>query len=323
MKSVLLLSAGRRVSLLRAFEAELRKRDGTAKVFAGDMRPHLSSACASAQAAIELPAVRAAGYVEALLTACRERDIGLVVPTIDTELAVLADAKPLFERHGIVLAVSAPALVKVCRDKRDSDALFRHLGLTTPRIYGTDADIRYPCFGKPLDGSRSIGALVVHDEAEMRLARSRNTNSIFMELVDTRAADEYTVDLYYDRAGALKCLVPRRRIEVRDGEISKGITERNDLAAYLQRHLSRLDGALGCLTLQVFRHRDGGRYWTIELNPRFGGGYPLSHAAGANYPGWLIDEHLGGQAIAVFDTWEEGLLMLRYDAEVFVHAAAN
>ncbi|RTZ49695.1 hypothetical protein EJ377_05105 [Chryseobacterium arthrosphaerae] len=56
----------------------------------------------------------------------------------------------------------------------------------------------------------------------------------------------------------------------------------------------------------------------IEINPRFGGGYPLSYLAGANYPEWLLKEYFMGHDIPYFEDWEDNLLMLRYDDEVLV-----
>jgi carbamoyl-phosphate synthase large subunit len=322
MKSVLLLSAGRRVSLLRAFEQEVRRRDPAAKVYAADMRPGLSSACGSAERALEVPAIRSPGFIPAVIAACEAHDIGLVVPTIDTELLPLAEARPQFEAKGIAVAISSAELVGACRDKRRTVELFKGLGINAPEIYADEA-IRYPCFGKPLDGSRSVNVGVIRNAVEMQLARQREAKMIFTELVDRSTTDEYTVDLYYCRRGILRCTVPRKRIEVRDGEVSKGVTVRDDLFNYVNKHMGRMEGAVGCITFQIFRHREGGRYWAVELNPRFGGGFPLTYAAGGNYPGWLLDEHLLQQPVAYFDGWEENLLMLRYDSELFIHASAH
>ena len=77
-------------------------------------------------------------------------------------------------------------------------------------------------------------------------------------------------------------------------------------------------GVQGCLTAQFFKHITTDRILGIEINPRFGGGYPLSYYAGANYPKWIIQEYLLNQSIIPNDDWENNLLMLRYDKEVIV-----
>jgi carbamoyl-phosphate synthase large subunit len=143
---------------------------------------------------------------------------------------------------------------------------------------------------------------------------------MFMEYMDS-SYSEFTVDVYFDRYGQLRCLVPRQRIEVRDGEVSKGITRKGYVYDYLINRLSQIRGACGCLTVQLFAKTEPMRYAALEINPRFGGGFPLSYAAGANFPGWLIDEYLLGKEIPFFDQWESNLLMLRYDAKIMVHDA--
>jgi carbamoyl-phosphate synthase large subunit len=145
---------------------------------------------------------------------------------------------------------------------------------------------------------------------------------MFLEYLDPKEHIEYTVDLYYDRHSELKCVVPRQRIEVRGGEVSKGVTRKNFLVKYLPEKMNRLEGARGCLTLQVFVNTQSSKVTGIEINPRFGGGYPLSYLAGANFSKWIIDEYFFNKKIDYFDGWEDNLLMLRYDDEVLVHGAS-
>jgi carbamoyl-phosphate synthase large subunit len=61
----------------------------------------------------------------------------------------------------------------------------------------------------------------------------------------------------------------------------------------------------------------------LEINPRFGGGFPLSNAAGADFTDWLIKEYLLGQKLPFYDLWSSDLVMLRYDAKVIVNATES
>lgn len=317
--NVLLLSAGRRVELLQAFKNEVTKRHLSAKVYAADLKPELSAACQLADQAFAVPRVTAEGYMDYLLELCVREDVGLVIPTIDTELLGLAEARSRFAAKGIHLVISDESLIHRCRDKRHTADLFRELEISTPRILDRDA-VSFPCFAKPYDGSRSIGAAKLNAVSEFTDSMRLDPKLMFMEYID-KSHEEYTVDIYFDKSGDLRCLVPRHRLEVRDGEISKGITRRNHVYAYLLERLKHVKGARGCLTFQLFSHPDGNRYAALEINPRFGGGFPLSYTAGANYPGWLIDEYLLDKDINFYDGWEPNLLMLRYDAQVLVHDA--
>lgn len=319
-KNVLLLSAGRRVELLQSFKKELQARAPGAMVFATDLRPSLSAACHVADGAFAVPRVTAEDYMSRLLEICVSNDIGLVVPTIDTELLGLAQARSKFSAEGIQIVISDEPLIQDCRDKRKTALLFEGLGIAAPKLMEKH-DLTFPCFAKPYDGSRSVGAAMLASPSDLTEQMREDPKLMFMEYIDS-THDEYTVDAYFDQTGRLRCLVPRHRIEVRDGEINKGVTRKNHVYSYLRERMASIKGARGCLTLQLFANPEGSHYAALEINPRFGGGYPLSYAAGANYPGWLMDEYLFDRDIAFFDAWESNLLMLRYDAQVLAHDAA-
>jgi carbamoyl-phosphate synthase large subunit len=138
-----------------------------------------------------------------------------------------------------------------------------------------------------------------------------------MEIISNEEFDEYTIDVYYTQESDLICMVPRQRVEVRGGEISKGRTNK-ELIDFLKEPMSKIKTAFGCLTLQVFKSKTTDQIYAIEINPRFGGGFPLSNAAGARYPEFLIREVFLGEKLTYTNDWEDQLVMLRYDAEVLV-----
>lgn len=317
MKNILILSVGRRVELVQAFSAELKCRFTGTLVFAAEMNPDYSAACHVADGRFAVPKVTAVDYAETLIDLCLTNKIGLVVPTIDTELLPLAFEANRFAENGIHLILSSSELIGLCRDKRKTALLFDKIGLSYPEIYPRDA-IQFPCFAKPFNGSCSIGASAVLSSDQLTQSMLDDESLIFQKLIDS-SYTEYTVDAYYNRSGKLCCLVPRERLEVRAGEVSKGVTRRHQVYEYLLPHLSLLNGARGCITFQLFAKPEEGEFYALEINPRFGGGYPLSYCAGANYPGWLIDEYLLGKEIGFIEDWKNNLMMLRYDSKILVH----
>ena len=315
--NILILSAGRRVSLLLGFKEALTKTGLAGQVFAADAAPETSSACHMADENFTLPYVNTPDNERVLLQLCQRRDIKMVVPTIDTELAVLAGLKPRFKAVGIDVIVSDPEFVAQCRDKRNTHDLFKSLDVRAPVLYDKTA-LKFPNFVKPYDGSLSVGAQLLESSEDLTEEILQNPRNIFCEYVDHETHDEFTVDLYYDRNSMLKCVVPRQRVQVRGGEVAKGLAIRNEIEPYLFKRMGHLDGAYGCLTLQLFRHAQTKEHQYIEINPRFGGGYPLSRHAGADFQSWLLQEYALKQDIAVCEDWRSGTLMLRYDAEVIV-----
>lgn len=312
-KNILLLSAGRRVSLARAFRGACMPYARI--VYTADLNPALSAACNDNENAIALPHVLDAVYPDALLRACAELDIGLVVPTIDTELGVLASLRERARSEGTELVVCDADLVAHARDKRHTPAYFERFGLTSPEILHPSS-LTFPAIAKPFDGSLSKDITVLRGPADITPKILSTRNIMFMRYLDPELHDEFTCDAYYDKECQLRCVVPRLRVEVRGGEISKGRTCRNELVGMFRDNLGRIPGARGCLTFQFFVHKTDRSAWLIELNPRFGGGFPMSLAAGANYPAWLVSEYLLDRRIESFDAWQDGMTMLRYDAEI-------
>lgn len=156
-RNVLITSAGKRVVLVNIFKAALNRRDPALKVFTTDMNPRMAPAGIVSDKCFEVPRVTDEGYMDILLTICIENEIGLVIPTIDTELVLLAKNKSLFAEHGVIVSVSETSFVQICRDKRNTGKYLTRLGIRVPdpvdKYHPT-----FPLFAKPYDGSAIPGS---------------------------------------------------------------------------------------------------------------------------------------------------------------------
>lgn len=313
--NLVVLSAGRRVSLLRGFQSAAGRLGG--RVFGADLSPEMSAACHIADDSFALPHVLSDEYAQALLAACLAHEVGVVVPTIDTELAVLAQLRDRFLRSGIELVVSDSEFVQVCRDKRSTIDWFESRALPVPRPMELNA-LEYPAFGRPYDGSLSKDIVVLKCEADVVDAVRNNPKLIFAEYLDPVEHSEFTCDLYFDRQHKLRCVVPRERLVVRGGEVAKARTAKNEIVDELFDKLATVPGARGCITVQLFRHNQNGTLAFIEVNARFGGGYPLSRHAGADFQRWLVDEYIEDKPVETYNGWRDRMIMLRFDDEVIV-----
>jgi carbamoyl-phosphate synthase large subunit len=317
-ENILITSAGQRVSLVRAFQKELKKMVASACVFTTDLNPLLSPACQISDGYFNVLPVSHEKYIPELLSICLRNSIRLIIPTIDTELEILATHKDEFAAKGVSIIVSDKVLIKKCRDKRLTNNLFKDRSIDIPIQYNAD-NYQFPLFIKPVDGSLSKGIGIARVKDDLLNYDINSDRIMLMEYVDPSDYSEYTVDAYFDKYSKLKCLVPRKRLQVRAGEVSKALTQRNQVYNQLVEKFDFLMGALGCLTIQVFYSESKNILLGIEINARFGGGYPLSYLAGANYPKYILQEYLLEQPIPFKDNWDDNLLMLRYDAEVLVN----
>lgn len=316
-RNILISSAGKRVTLTRQFQETLRRFFPEGKVYTTDMNPLMAPAGHVSDGCFAVPRVTAEGYIDTLMDLCLEHEVGIIVPTIDTELEVLALNKERLRAEGIQPMVADLPFVRACRDKRNTAHLFREHNIRVPRPIDKHAPT-FPLFAKPYDGSLSRDLHVCHSAEELTPEILNHPKLIFMEYIDKQLYKEFTVDMYYGRDNRVKAIVPRERVEIRAGEINKGFTRKNALVPFLLERLERLDGVVGCICLQLFYREETGDVVGIEINPRFGGGYPLSFAAGANFPELIIREYLMGESIDYSDLWQDNTLMLRYDADVIV-----
>ncbi len=317
MGNVLITSAGKRVSLTKAFEKELNIYFPNSKVFTADATTSLAAACSKSYKSFQVPRLDNINYINSIIELCKENQIQLIIPTIDTELLLLAENKERFRENNITVIISSENFIRKCRDKRVIHSFFEKAGIDVAIEYSKN-DYSLPVFIKPIDGSRSLNNFLIKSENDFNDSHFKNDDLMFLEYFNNDEYQEYTCDLYYGKDNQLKCVVPRKRIEVRDGEVNKGKTEKNILVDFIKGKLGKIEGARGCLTAQFFKNKLTDKIIGIEINPRFGGGYPLSYAAGANYPKWIIEEYLLNKPIKEYNDWDDNLLMLRYDKELFI-----
>ena len=259
-------------------------------------------------------------YLKELLRIVKQNSVKLLVPTIDTELMLLAGNKPKFDELGCRVLLSEPDVINICQDKRKTYRFlvknkFEAPVTTTVRTALAKTKLTWPLLLKPWDGSAGKGVTVVNNKKELLLFSRRITNCIVQEFIK---GTEHTCDVYVDFGMKVRCVVPRKRIEIRAGEVSKGrVVKNHRIMAKVADVVERLGAGPGVITVQlVLTAQDQSKI--IEINPRFGGGAPLAIKAGADFPKWILQELLDKKPRIKFDDFNDNLIMLRYDGEVWL-----
>lgn len=315
--NVLLTSAGRRTSLLRALKEAIAPIGG--QLIAADLDP-LAPALYLADVAVQVPRVRDANYIPRLLELVQEHQVKLLVPTIDTELQVLADHAPDFQALGCRVHISSPEFVRITGDKWLTMSAFAGEGISVPASWLPENlppahKLPERLFLKPRDGSASQHTYGIQ-KAELSATLPRVPNVIIQEEV---SGQEITIDAFISEDGRAIHYVPRWRIRTLGGESIQGVTISSEgpLGEFLSSALAAAGrlGARGAITLQAFDAPGG--FKLSEINPRFGGGYPLGYAAGGHYPQWLLQELRGEQVRARLGEYQVGLYMTRANTEYF------
>jgi len=318
--TLLVTCVGRRVELLQAFRAAALRLGLRLRIVGADITP-TAPALVCADARVLTPPATEPGYVPALLEAVRRERAAALIPTIDTDLLVIAEHRTAFEAAGCMPLIAEPGLIRTCRDKVRTFQFLKQAGFDTPATYlpdefrALDAP-RYPYFIKPRFGSASKWVHKLDDPDDARYFLGKVRDAIVQEFV---AGVEHTLDVYVGLTGEPRCVVPRRRWQVRDGEVSKGVVIKDRAIMDAGRRVVQALGRSprGVVTIQCIVTADQ-RIRFIEINPRFGGGAPLGIAAGADYPAWLLRELRGDDPQPQFDGFQHGLCMSRYDWSMFM-----
>ena len=314
---VLVTSVGRRVQLLVAMRAAMQDRGWTGPLVTTD-GSNLAPGSFFSDHHASVPPIDSSDYLHNLEDICRKYSIRLVVPTIDTELPLLAEARSHFSSLGITIAISSPSAIAVASDKVATAQFLNSRGLPTPRTIPCGQAIAQftaldaPMLVKPIRGSSSKGVRVICSLSELR-AIDDSDSTLVQDFIE---GDEYTVSSFVDGSGASLAEIPRLRIEVRAGEVSKGRTTRHpQIEDLVKAVVESLPGLYGPLNVQVIDGPAGPQ--VLELNPRFGGGDPLAWAAGAQIPRWLLEDVEVPGSVARYNQWLGDVLMTRYDQAVF------
>ena len=203
--NILITSAGKRVVLTRAFKDTLAKYDSKAKVYTTDMNPEMAPAGYVSDECIQVPRCTADNYVELLLQICKEKSIGLIIPTIDTELLILAINRLKFEELGVVVSVPSMDFVAICRDKRNTGQ-FLEAHVFAYRQRWINIILFFLYLPSLMTVLLSANLHYITKPEELTDDILNDPKLLFMEYIDKKVYKEYTVDMYYGADNELKCL---------------------------------------------------------------------------------------------------------------------
>ena len=315
--NILFTSVGRRVELLRHFRRAYEDLPLSGQIVALDIDP-LAPALRVADRCYLIPPLSSTDYIPTLLEVCRKEAINLIFPLIDPDIPVLAAHRAAIEKTGARVAAVASEACTVTADKWQTMLFFQQLGLPVPRSWlpgqldPGEAD--FPLFIKPRWGSAARYTYKVHNNEELSFFIKYVPEPIIQEFLP---GPEITNDIICDLEGEVLAVVSRQRIEVRWGEVAKGVTIYDPTISQACVRIAEGLPAVGPVTAQCIM-KDGVGHFT-EINARLGGGIPLGIVAGADSPRWLL-ARAAGLAIAIppLGSYRRGLYLTRFDESFYI-----
>ena len=328
--NILFPCAGRRTYLLKYCKENLEAGD---KVVATDMQL-TAPALQVADVKIQVPAVYDPKYIDVTLEICKKQKIEALLSLNDLELPILAANKIRFEEIGVKLIVSDLSVIDIAFDKYKTARWVESLGLKSPKSYVSLAEakkalevgeLHFPLFMKPRWGSGSIGLETVEDMEELEIYYQLLTKKIKKTILATASVgDEYIIiqekltgkefglDVMNDLEGNHVAVSVKQKLAMRAGETDKAVTV--DLPKV--REMGKIIGTalkhIGNLDVDVMQNENGD-YCVLELNPRFGGGFPFSYEAGVNMPKAIVEWVKGNKVDASILQPEYGRMFAKND----------
>lgn len=321
MTNILFTCAGRRAYLLNYFKEQL----GNEGLVIGTDMQLSAPALTVADVKEQVPAVYDDGYINCLLDICRRNEIRALISLNDLELPILARHRERFNTEGTFLIVSSEEVVDTCFDKYHTAQFVESIGLLTPKTYISiqeakwalkENTLRFPLVMKPRWGSGSIGIEFVNSMEELDDMYSMLHRKVQKSILATASqgedtiliqerikGQEYGLDVMNDLRGNNRGVSVKKKLAMRAGETDKAQTVDNPAIRAIGHTLGERLHHIGNLDVDVFE--SDGKYYVLELNPRFGGGFPFSYEAGVNFPKAIIEWLKGNET-------DDSLLCPRY-----------
>jgi carbamoyl-phosphate synthase large subunit len=310
VSGVLFTCAGQRVDIVTAF-----KRAG-AWTLATDVNP-LAPALYHADEHAFVPRVSDPGYVDALRALVDAHDVSLLVPLTDLDHGVLARAR---DALGALVLLPAPEIVDALADKWLAHLLFEERGIGSPATWLPDAlpdQLEFPVLVKARHGFGSRGIYRCVDRRELEFFLGYTDHDSMVQAAC--AGEEFSIDVFCDLDGRCLNAVPRTMIESKGGESIKGMTIRDPELIEVGRAVSETLRLVGPANIQCFREPDG-THRVTDINPRFGGAFPLPTAAGSRYPELALALAAGERPEPRLGDFRDGLVMTRFFSELVLSA---
>lgn len=317
---ILLTAIGKRVQLIK----HLKKSNYVVGVDSGDIAPAMHFV----DSFHKVPKCYEENFIDILFNICVQEKIDMLIPLYEKEFIRLCDNRKKFEDRGVTLLLSDKKIIETANDKIKTYNFFRDNKINTPLSFAkkniilalNEKIVGYPLIIKPKFGMGSQGVFKINNENELMFFLSYIEEPIIQEFI---RGIEYTIDVLCGLNGEIISVVPRERLEVRAGEVSKARTVKHQgIIDETITLISKLNNsklgikAIGPLNIQCIATTTN-EIKFIEINPRFGGGVPLTFEAGIDY-GKILNKMMYGETIQPIIGEFKETTMLRYDEAIFI-----
>ncbi|MEP1488274.1 MAG: ATP-grasp domain-containing protein [Algibacter sp.] len=336
--NILFTCAGRRNYLIDYFKEAL---NGKGKIIAVDTDCY-APALAVADINYKVSSILNPDYINELKDIIIKENIGALISLNDLELSLLSENKLEFENLGARVLLSDTGIIDMCFDKWKTYNFLKKAKINTPITYLSiddvliaikNSEVSYPLIVKPRWGSASMGIMVVESENELKLAyqlleiqikkndhfqKEHYYNEKCILIQEKIIGQEYGIDILNDFEGNYYASFVRKKVNMRSGETDKAISVIEKKYSAIGEIIGKATKHIGNMDCDFFVSEDGKVYF-LEMNPRFGGGYPFSHNAGINIPAIYVSWLKGDGDINKYNNYKANLGFAKYDQMIRIN----
>ncbi len=318
--NLLILSCGTRNKLVGYFKS----CDMWDKVVACDCSEYAPALYAADKYYI-VPKMTSPGYFDEILSVCAQEEINAILPLQEDELILISENRAVFEAAGIFPIISSPEAVKLCRDKYALNSYLNEKGIKAVETFTAEeylkdsiaengsglpivSDLKFPVFVKPGLGAGSIDTFCVKTKVLLSALVSESDSELIVQ--PACKGEEYGIDLFVDFiSGKAVQIFIKKKISMKAGETEKSVSVVNDKLAAFAALAVEAVGLKGPVDMDVFV--DGEEFTVLEINPRFGGGYPHARECGMDVP-TLIARNVKGEENTESLSYKDGVVCMKY-----------
>lgn len=312
--NILITSVGTRVKIVEYFKRELK---GIGKVIATDMS-NLAPALYEADKFYIVPQIHDSTYIDKLLDICKKENVNCLFTLIDPELSLLAKNMDKFLEIGVKPLVSKYDAIELAFDKYKMFTYLCSSGFKTPKTYIdknefyndlNNKKINFPILVKPCKGSASINIIKINTKEELDVLIENNKELIIQEFVEGK---EIGADVYIDPISKkVVSIFTKEKIKMRAGETDKSRSFKDEKLFKLITELAQKIGYEYMIDLDIIKTNN--EYYILEINPRFGGGYPHAYELGVNFPKLIINSVNRIENKENIGNYTENAYMMKYN----------
>ncbi len=318
--NVLILSCGSRNLLVKYFKEKINHQG---KVIAADCSP-LAPALYEAHDYVIVPRVDDEHYLDTVLDICKTKNIQVLISLIDPELTLISKHAEMFHNHNVLPIVSSYEAIMRAYNKHAFTQYLDQHGFDILKTWDDlnlclkDIDnqvTQFPLIVKPLYGSASAYQDIAMHKDQLNAYFNLNTPKVIQEHID---AAEYGVDCYVDmHTKKLVSMFIKQKLRMRAGETDKSVSVHHPkIQATIERFIDMSD-YFGILDFDVLVKND--IVYILELNPRFGGGYPHAHACGVDMIQMILNNAKGIENTPEPINYQENIAMMKYSVVQIKH----